>query len=892
MSAQPTGASPTALPAAAPVGAHYLSPPVLVGLACLLVGLVLLAGLAGLANPWLPGDEYIFLAGNPDVNPAAQQDALAPQTHAANVPWWLRIFFKVHDDLYQPLPILAYGLAWRASGGAPAALRLLDVLWHAANAVLLWWVLANVLRLVAGANRLPTTAIAWGLAAVWALHPLLVTTYAADMGGTHLLSAAFSLVALGCYLTALWPGRGAWRMGVVVALLLAMLCKPLPGWVLLTLVLEAARIGWRRAFISPLVWAVGVLCVASGALALYTSTTAGIVDEAGRGLFGDPVARAALALWIYARDTLAPLWLAPWYLPDPRTGWAYPLVWAGALVAVASIVHAIWAWRQPATRPLTIAWAWFWGLWLPVSGIVGARELAAADRYFYQPLMAVALAVGVGLMLWLRHRPAPPVKTVLIASGALALLLALTDLPHVRNARSAIARGQRMAALYPGDPRALEALAAAYDFARNHALPVDEAAAFANRAVQFEHFTKLTRTTLKDASAVPDIARYFPGAADCAPFHRRIAYRLLLADDPASSLAQAQVAAQLEPEAFMTWKRLAHAYQALGQYDAALSAYAECEARLPADARTRQAHFTDVGSLLLFQLERDRDACAQFAQAAAFGPPPPAAKLGLAVCEIRYGEGARGFALLREVIAAADAGDTQLALPAALAEAEYHLLSHHWVEAAGVYASVLDHDPTHYGALRGYYEVCLQVGDFIAAAVAWERAHRRAPQRLEFAAFSVWAQVLAGAPVPEDLAAAVDRDDPDNRFVNLARMVVALRADDPEAAMAHAALARRGDRLAYAQETARARAGIRLAVAQGILPASAAIGDALVLILADGTPEALRAGRERLAEYLVDAPASVWCDVGEWLLGWLSDVDGASGDGISSISDAKWREGG
>lgn len=862
----------------------------LVGWACFLTGLVLLVGLAGLANPWLPGDEYIFLAGNPDVNPAAQQDALAPQTFGANLPWWLRIFFKVHDDLYQPLPILAYGLAWRASGGAPAALRFLDVVWHAANAVLLWWVLSSLLRLVAGASRVPTTALAWGLAAVWALHPLLVTTYAADMGGTHLLSAAFSLTALGCYLTALWPGRGAWRIGVVVALLLAMLCKPLPGWLLLILVLEAARLGWRRAFASPLVWGVGVLCVASGALALYTSTSAGIVDEASKGLFGDPVARAALALWIYTRDTLAPMWLAPWYLPDPHTGWGYPLVWAGTLVAVASIAHALWAWRQPATRPFTIAWAWFWGLWLPVSGLIGARELAAADRYFYQPLMALALAVGVGLTLWLRHRPPPSVKTVLIAGGALALLLALTDLPHVRDARSAIARGERMAALYPDDPRALEALAAAYDFARNHALPIDEASAFADRAVQFEHFTALTRATLQKTAAIPNLERYFPGAADRAPFHRRLAYRLLLADDPAGSLAQAQVALQLDPDAFMTWKRLAHAYQALGQYDQALAAYAECEQRLPDDVRTRQAHYTDVGSLLLFQMERDREACAEFAKAGALGPPPPAARLGLAICEIRYGEGGRGFALLQEVIAAADAGDPQLALPAALAEAEYHLRSHHWAEAGAVYASILRRDPTHYGALRGYYEVCLQAGDFISAAVAWERAHRLAPERLEFASFSVWSQVLAGAPVPEELAAAIERDDPDNRFLHLARMVAALRTDAPDVAVEQAIATQRGDRLAYAQEAPRAVAGIRLAVAYGVLPASSQIGEALVLIFADGTPEAVQAGAARLTAYLADAPESIWCDLAEAVLRWLSDHGPDHVDGNSSISDAKWQE--
>jgi len=243
---------------------------------------------------------------------------------------------EIHDDLYQPLPILTYAVEWELTDGNVTSFRRSDVLLHALNALLLWWVLTHLFGRAGWPTVAPRALVAWTLSLLWALHPALVGTYASDMGRTHLLSTSFALLALSFHLRALDTGRQRYFLAAVLALLLAMLTKAIVGWVLVALVLEAASLGWRGAARSWRVYVIGFICVCFAALTIYTSTVFGGAVDASKGLFGDPIARSALAVWIYFRDLVAPFWLTFWHLPDPRTGWTYPLVWLGLALSLAS----------------------------------------------------------------------------------------------------------------------------------------------------------------------------------------------------------------------------------------------------------------------------------------------------------------------------------------------------------------------------------------------------------------------------------------------------------------------------------------------------------------------------------------------------------------------------
>jgi tetratricopeptide (TPR) repeat protein len=831
-----------------------------IGLAALLVVAVYVGGLPGLSAPWMQGDEFIFIADNPDVNPAAAAPDVTPGPLPARLG---ALFTKIHDDLYQPIPIATYALEWALAGGDATSFRRTDVLLHALNALLVWAALTMILRHTPGVDALTARLIGWCGALVWALHPVLVTAWAADMGRTHLLSATFSFVALLLYMTALARRADAWYLAALVALVLAMLCKPVVGWVLVAFMLEAICHGWRHAVRSPRPWFVLLICAAFACLTVQTSSEAGLLEDASKGLFGDPVSRSLLAVWIYARNIIAPAWLAFWYIPDPRTGWTFALVWAGLALALASLVHAAVAWRRSATRSIALGWAWWWALLLPVLGLVGAREVAAVDRYLYQPLVGVVLVVAVYVAHAVAARPRAR-RIVPAATGVLALVMLVWNLPLTLSARSNIQRAERLVALNPGDPRALEALAAAYDFARNHPMPgIDQEYIAAGRS-QYAEFTRRAHDTLSRATAVENLPAFFPGPEDRAPFHRRLAYRLLGTGDAEASLAEARRAADLQPDAFMTHKRLAHAYQALGRLADACAAYERCEAVLPDEPRTQAIHYTDFGNLLLFRLEDAPRACEKFAAAQATGRAPFEARVGTALCEIRFGEGARGYALISEYLAA-NPGDIQ----AGLVLAEYHLRSHHYREAALVYDAILRDMPVNYSALRGYQEVCFHTGQMDEAILAWQDALGLLPDEPAFQAFHVWALALGA---PENAASAAEEllDERPVRFAHLALMFDALRGDDLERAREHIDRAAAAPSIGGAREFARAEAAIRVLRARRALPPSAVLAQA-ELALAGSLPGVAARLRPELERYVESQPRTERITRAQELLGALAE---------------------
>ena len=868
-----------ALPSPPPPPATLEAPPpsrgVLVGLGLVLVVLVYVAGAPSLDAPWILGDEFIFIVDNPDVNPAADPD----HENAPLARRLAHVFSTVQEDLYQPLPIATYALDWEPTGGSPLSFRRTDVLIHALNALLLWLVLRVLLSRLRSARPAVTAVLAWMLALLWALHPMLITAYAGDMGRTHLMSATFALLSLGLYLSWMSRGRTVVLGGALVALLLAMLCKPIPGCVLLVIVLEAAHTGWRRTARSPRVWIVAGVCAVFAVTTYWTSSQSGLIGDASKGLFGDPVARSALAVWIYFRNLLAPLWLSFWYLPDPRTGWGYPLVWLGLGLAAASAVHAVRAWRRPDTRFVTVGWAWCWALLLPVVGLIGARESAAVDRYFYQPLMGIAAVVGVLAVRTLGARRAETLLRITVPIGAvLALAMLAWDLPHCRIARSPIRRATRLIQLNPGDPRALEALAVAYDFARTHPLPADEAADLRRGTSQFAHFAALARDTLTQAAHTADLARFFPGPEDLGPFRRRLSYRFLLLGDARQSLAQAEEARKLLPDEFVTWKRLAHAYQALGRLDEARAAYERCEQLLPSDPpELRAAYYTDCATLLMYDFDRDAEACPKFAAAVATGKPPLEAKLGLAVCEIRYGQGAEGFRLLVDVLEAIRRhGATPLTqLRAGLALGEYRLRSHHWDEAFAVYEALIQDNPTDYTALRGLQETCLQSGRLRDAVLAWQDAAVRAPDRREFNSFLVWTLALADNPSAAPAAEEFLAKDPDNPLACFALMLTEARAGRLDEAVSWVRRARAGTPIPKAREFERAAAAIQVLTARKDLPPEATLLQAAIYLVGDfPAPDRARA-REIVRDLLAESPPSRWQRLAEQLQSELSDLEPA-----------------
>lgn len=816
----------------------------LLGLA--LVAGVLVVGSPALDAPWILGDEHIFIVNNPDVTGSQ------PTTPTGFR--WLDIFLHTHEDLYQPVTIFTYAVEQALWGERRLTVtRLTDVLIHAVNALLLWAVLQALLRrLCADGNA--TVTVAWALALVWALHPMLVGTYAADMGRTHLLAATFTFLSLLFHLRSLEPRGWPWFVAAYVALLLAMLNKPMVGWIIVAFVLEWVLIGLRRTLCSARVYLIGILCAGFALLTLWTTKETFLLDESPLPIFGDPVARAALGLWIYLRNFVAPLgWLSVWYPPDINTGWSHPAVWAGTIATLVAGVGALLATRQRRWRGVAAGLVWYWAMWLPISGLVGARVLAAQDRYMYQPVVGLLLALGIGLTHWVSRRPDGTrfrTGTVLVVAVMLGVVAMPWDRRLCRDARSTLRRAERTVQHHPNDPRVREFLAATYDFCRDHVT-------LKSPKPDPKRFGDLMAKALRRAAELAEQhPQYFAHDRSRAEFHRRLSFNFWKIDRYEDSLTQARRAQDFEPEAPMTWVRLAHAYRGLGRWEEALRAHQKLEEIMPKDAPDRGLRTVEMADLLLNRFDDPSKALYKYREALAIPDLKHQAQrvaiLGAARCEVLAGKGSDGYELALTVFRAEPDN-----LEAARVIALYHLRSHHWEQADRAYRGILKQYPTDYESLRGFQNVCTNSGNWRDAAFAWQDARELDPDNPIFRSYFVWAAACAAEEPAGKWADDLLDGSPDNRFGCLARMLLAIRAGDFEQAREWVRRARQGPSLPLAREFVRAEATLELMIERDELPPDAVIIQAT---LSAETGDMGR-GRRLIRSYLDATPHSPWRDL-------------------------------
>jgi protein O-mannosyl-transferase len=381
---------------------------------CLLLVLLTLAAYNPIArNEFTNYDDNAYITDNPHVR--------------AGLTWeTVKWAFTSYDAAnWHPLTWLSHALDCQLFGLNPVGHHYVNVLFHAANAVLLFLLLES------------TTGLIWPsivVAALFALHPVNVESVAWAAERKNMLSMLFFLLTLFAY--GWYVRRSTAKRYAVVAALFALGLMAKPEIITLPFVLllwdywplrrmAAGRFGAHPVALAdtPATRSLWFLFFEKLPLLLLSAGSAVITIVAQRG--GNAVRTAPIQLRIgnaivayvrYIGKAFWPVHLAVLY---PHLGRFLP-TWQ--IVVSGTILVLLTALIVRSRRDYVIVgWFWFLGTLVPVIGLVQVGVQSMADRYAYLSFVGLFVAVIWSVAEFARKRN---IEVVWLALPAVLVLTA------------------------------------------------------------------------------------------------------------------------------------------------------------------------------------------------------------------------------------------------------------------------------------------------------------------------------------------------------------------------------------------------------------------------------------------------------------------------------------
>jgi|HubBroStandDraft_2_1064218.scaffolds.fasta_scaffold51778_2 Flp pilus assembly protein TadD len=318
-------------------------------------------------------------------------------------------FTSFDEANWHPLTWLSHALDCQLFGLNPAGHHYSNVLLHALNAVLLFWVLWRATG---------STGRSWMVAALFALHPINVESVAWVAERKTVLSMLFLLLALAAYG---WHSRrpSMGRYSAVAALFACgLMAKPMViTFPFLLLLWDYWPLQRNQGFMKLALEKVPLLAL-SAASAVIT-VKAQQAGEAIGSMVQYPLSmrieNAAISYVRYLGKALWPSALSPQY-PYPEG----VLIWQaiGAAVLLLAITTLVCA-AGKQRRYLAVGWLWFLGTLVPMIGLVQVGSQAMADRYAYLPFVGLFTLICWGLADLAGEKTAS--KIALVVAGCIVL---------------------------------------------------------------------------------------------------------------------------------------------------------------------------------------------------------------------------------------------------------------------------------------------------------------------------------------------------------------------------------------------------------------------------------------------------------------------------------------
>ena len=325
------------------------------------------------------------------------------------------MFTTFHMGHYQPLSWVTLGLDYLVWGMDPFGYHLTNLLLHAVNGVIFYFVALRLLSLSASSEsgRVVLKAAAGFAALFFAVHPLRVESVAWATERRDVLSGLFFLGTILCYLRANAAGesglsRQRWLTAAVLVYGLSLLSKvsgvTLPVVLALIDVYPLGRLGngpgkWfgaeaRRVWREKLPFL--ALALAAAVIAPVAISQAGAMSTLEKYGILARLAQASFGLIFYLWKTVLPVGLSPLYeLPTRFNPSDWPFVLSGVMVVGVSMGLLIFSRWWPAGLAI---WIYYAVMLAPVLGIAQNGPQFVADRYGYLSCLGWALLAGAALL--------------------------------------------------------------------------------------------------------------------------------------------------------------------------------------------------------------------------------------------------------------------------------------------------------------------------------------------------------------------------------------------------------------------------------------------------------------------------------------------------------------
>ncbi|HEY1663490.1 MAG TPA: tetratricopeptide repeat protein [Verrucomicrobiae bacterium] len=511
---------------------------------------------------------------------------------------------------WHPVTMLSLMLDCQLFGLNSGVLHYENVLFHAANTVLLFWLLLRLTTRAgnnssslsahessrAGVTR-PTTLWACAfVAALFAWHPLHVESVAWIAERKDVLSTFFELLALLCYVRWVTGGKPSsivrcpsyWL--AVLFFALGLMSKPMLVTLPFVLLLldfwplqRCERFNLtalqRLAFEK---WPFFLLAAIFCGITFWSQHGSGAVS--GGANFPAHL-RLENSLISYGRYLLKMIWPVDLAVIYPVFGFHRAMMWLAIGMAIVLTGISWFVWREQKRWPyLLTGWFWYLGTLVPVIGLIQVGGASMADRYSYFPLIGIFIIIAFGARDFItRFRIGP-----IVPAGAAILILA-----------ACIALTERQLTYWHDSITLFE-----------HAIAVttDNDTAHSNLGLALE-----SEGRQQDA-----LAQYRDGvliSPKSAGMHNNIADLYYAMGRTNEALDEYNQALKLDPAGSYTWINLGNVDAALGRFDDAMTNYNEAAQLAPDDPRIPFV----VGKALLAE-GRDLEAISHFRDALKLDP--------------------------------------------------------------------------------------------------------------------------------------------------------------------------------------------------------------------------------------------------------------------------------